>query len=491
MSTQTTAVAANTTTAPVQGAAEADGAAEAGAPVENARPHDVVRAFAANPAFRAATAEELTNEHNPYRRPVRPDDLPWLNFGKPLPAHKVLRLSGLLGHRILRNCYDVEEPFLPDRQNRAAEQDAAHFYDPRSRADAALSAPILERHLFDMLEGEREPLAATDIARLRRHIVARAEELTAEPGRAFDVALRTRDRHNAATFLLVQLSAMLPAAATALGRHAAADYDRAHPEARAWLAAQHRAWTGRGAAYAALFEQAGLTAAPVAYWQFFLSTSLGRANHLIFLSRYPERYAEFLGAAAYRLLDEAATAARFSEVLSTALGIEPIYFDQLIAPPTSEDAANLVSDVLVPLVARDGETAVAAFHAGFEDARWLARLWDADLAAQLDWGDQIGLYQEKAEKIDAKLKHDEIEVDLDTFVETEEETSTTHVHNEHRLVIIEEGQMHFWNNVGVRIALNKGDKLLIPTSRLHGSVVLSGSCTYHQPIIPDELFAQF
>ena len=81
-------------------------------------------------------------------------------------------------------------------------------------------------------------------------------------------------------------------------------------------------------------------------------------------------------------------------------------------------------------------------------------------------------------------------MDLDTFVESEEETSTTHVHNEHRLVIIEEGQMHFWNNVGIRIALNRGDKLLIPTSRLHGSVVLSGTCTYHQPIISEELLAE-
>jgi hypothetical protein len=486
MTTETTAAAETTA---VEGAAGAGGVAG-----QAARPHDVVRAFAANPAFRAATAQELTNEHNPYRRPVRPDDLPWLNFGKPLPVHKVLRLSGLLGHRILRNCYDVEEPFLvrpgePGRRagRRALLRPAQPGRRRAVRADPG-AAPVRHAGGRARAAGRSEPRGTAPAHRL-----ARAEELAAEPGRAFDVALRTRDRQNAATFMLVQLSAMLPAAAGALGRHAAADYDRAHPEARGWLAAQHRAWTARGTAYAALFEQAGLTAAPVAYWQFFLSTSLGRANHLIFLSRYPERYAEFLGAAAYRLLDEAATAARFAEVLGTALGIEPGYFDQMIAPPASadEEAANLAADVLVPLVARDGESALTAFHAGFEDARWLARLWDADLSAQLDWGDQIELYQEKAEKIDAKLKHDAIEVDLDTFVETEEETSTTHVHNEHRLVIIEEGQMHFWNNVGVRIALNKGDKLLIPTSRLHGSVVLSGSCTYHQPIIPDELFAQF
>src|ERR1700742_1523404 len=68
-------------------------------------PNDLVKAFAANPAFRAATAEELINEHNPFRRPVRPDDLEWLDFSAPLEPAKVLRLSGLLGHRMLRNIY--------------------------------------------------------------------------------------------------------------------------------------------------------------------------------------------------------------------------------------------------------------------------------------------------------------------------------------------------------------------------------------------------
>jgi hypothetical protein len=57
--------------------------------------------------------------------------------------------------------------------------------------------------------------------------------------------------------------------------------------------------------------------------------------------------------------------------------------------------------------------------------------------------------------------------------------------------MIEAGQMHFWNNVTHKIELNEGDKLLIPQSRLHGSTVLSGECTYHQPIIPDELLQQF
>ncbi len=64
--------------------------------------------------------------------------------------------------------------------------------------------------------------------------------------------------------------------------------------------------------------------------------------------------------------------------------------------------------------------------------------------------------------------------------------STTHVHNDHRLVTIETGVMHFWGNLGMRLEMNRGDMVLIPDGRLHGSTVLFAECTYHQPIIPDE-----
>lgn len=452
-------------------------------------PHELVRAFAANPAFRAATAEELVNEHNPFRRPVRPDDLAWLDFSAPLPAAKALMLSGLLGHRMLRNVYDVDTLYLPAQRNGAAESDGAHFYSDQCRALGTLVAPVLERHLFTMLVGQRAPWEGSGIDWLHSHIRARNAQLADAPGRAFEMAGAARDRHNAATFLLVQLSAMLPAGHAAIGRCALGDYDAELPGVRAWILAEYRGWAERGSQYRRLFTDVGLTAAPVAYWQFFLSSSLGRANHLHFLARRPERLGELLGALAYQRIDQAATARALGAVLGDGLGIRTDYFGGR-TPLTSSAVDELVAGLVGPLLRATGEQAAESFYAGFEDAHWLAQLWDADLASQLDWADQIELYQEKAEKIDHKLRTDEIEVDLDTFVETAEETSTTHVHDEHRLVIIEVGQMHFWNNVGRQIALNQGAKLLIPTSRLHGSVVLSGSCTYHQPIISDELLAQ-
>ena len=47
-------------------------------------PDEVARALATSFAFRAETAEELVNEHNPFRWSVRPGDLAWLEFSLPL-----------------------------------------------------------------------------------------------------------------------------------------------------------------------------------------------------------------------------------------------------------------------------------------------------------------------------------------------------------------------------------------------------------------------
>src|ERR1700761_7513206 len=94
-------------------------------------PNDIVKAFARNPAFRAAEWAELTTEDNPFRRPVRPDDLEWLDYAEPMPVQRVLLLSGLLGHRMLRNIYDAELLYVQPRASTAADTDRANFYSTR------------------------------------------------------------------------------------------------------------------------------------------------------------------------------------------------------------------------------------------------------------------------------------------------------------------------------------------------------------------------
>ncbi|MFG2225115.1 hypothetical protein [Streptomyces sp. NPDC048644] len=452
--------------------------------------NSIVKAFAANSAFRAAEWEELTTEDNPYRRPVRPDDLAWLNYSKPMPAAKALKLSALLGHRMLRNVYDSGLLYLPPTAGTAPETDGAAFYNDRNRILSALAAPVLERHLFTLLDGARKPLGSSDLTHLKREVREHHQQRLAEPGRAFTTALGTKDRKAAATFVMLQLSAFLPAARAATGRAALGEYDATHPGVRTLLLDDYRTWAGQHEEYRALLEAAELKPTAAAYWQLYLGTSLARGNHLHWLSHNREKYPEFLGAMLHHKIEEAADGPRFAEVFEDGLGLRTGLFDGLGALRES-DLDALVDRLVLPLKALYGDQAVDRFHQGFADARWFAQLWDEDLTEQLLWADSIELHQRKAEALSKHIDDNRIEVDLDTFVESNEETSTTHVHNEHRLVMVERGQMHFWNNTTHKIEFNEGDKVLIPVSRLHGSTVLSGECTYHQPIIPEEMYQQF
>lgn len=451
--------------------------------------NDVVKAFARNPAFQAAEWEELTTEDNPFRRPVRPDDLAWLNYSEPLPVRKALRLSALLGHRMLRNNYDTDLLFLAPDANRAAEKNRLEFYAERNRSLGALARPILERHLFTYLEDERQPWGGGGLASLQREVGEYWDRRTEEPGPAFEAVLRTKGRREASTFLLLQLTAFLPARQSATARAGIGEYAAVHPRLRELLVEDYLRWVRAAGSYRELLADADLVPTEGAYWQLYLSTSLARGNHLHFLANNHERLGEFLGALLHKWIDDQISRPRLAEVCADGLNSSGRLFGEW-GQPAIADPRELLTELVGPLADIYGVGVCEAVHRGFADAVWFTDLWHRDLAEQVTWADKIEEYQEKAEKLDQIITNENIEVDLDTFIESEEETSTTHVHDDHRLVMIEVGQMHFWNNVTHKIQLNQGDKLLIPESRLHGSTVLSGSCTYHQPIIPDDMLRQ-
>lgn len=452
-------------------------------------PNDVLKAFAANRAFRAADWDELTTEDNPYRRPVRPDDLAWLDYSGPMHVDDALKLSGLLGHRMLRNVYDLDALYLPPSRIPTVTKDQEAFYSEENRRLSALAKPVLEQHLFSLLDGERTPLGEPTVGALVRHVTEYFEQRRAHPSAAVDAVLKTKDRRAAGTFLLLQLSAFLPAMNTAVGRAALGEYDLAHDALRPLLLDEYRKWVSSSGSYSRMLGGADLKPAAAAYWQLYLNSSLARGNYLHHTSVNREHTFAFLGALVHKKIDEAVTRDRLEAVISECLTTDTGYFRNVPGPDETDPAA-LVRQLVTPLVAEYGDQVVEDFHRGFADAAWFAGLWEQDLREQVEWADAIEEYQAKAEKIDAYLKEENIEVDLDTFVESWEETSTTHVHDEHRLVMIESGQMHFWNNVTHKIELHEGDKLLIPVTRLHGSTVLSGECTYHQPIIPDDMLAR-
>jgi mannose-6-phosphate isomerase-like protein (cupin superfamily) len=235
-----------------------------------------------------------------------------------------------------------------------------------------------------------------------------------------------------------------------------------------------------------LARSCGSMETPHAYWQFYLSSSIALTNYFHCVARDHSKFFRYLGALYHHRVIFNAHCRQYMEMLQSTFGpgSDTRYFAE-IRPGT------LFPDLLEPTLDAYGERVIDEIARGFEEYRILSEIAEEDFIAQIRWSSRTEEYKEKARLIAQRIESEKMNIDLETYVESCEERSTTHVHDTDRLLVIESGEMDFWSCFGPAIRFNAGDQMLIPKSRLHGSVVLSDECTYHQPIIPPELLREF
>lgn len=454
--------------------------------------NEIIAAFASNRAFRSARADELVNDTNPFRRPVRPHDLGLLDYGVPLRRDDFLSLSGLLGHRMLMNVYETEYLFLPDGADTPAWEGFRDFYAPESVTLGELARPILEHHLFSLLEssGATEADSIDEVSRVCKGLERRLLDSNSSASTLLE---SLRDPHSAAIFLLIQLTCGWQARSNVLTRGTLGDNMAVCPRLADLARQQTAEITRANLQLRKLLASAGLLARPRAYWQFYLTSSLAQTNNVYRLARDHGRLFELIGALAHQVICDRAFALKLqptlAELVDATSCVETAEGSPLQNGSSGCGSSQIVS-LIAPLVELYGQDNVLPpFLVGLNNAHDLYELAHDDLRRQIEWADDLGRYRAEAARLQGLIDSGSLAVDLDTFVESSAETSTTHVHDEHRLVVIESGNMVFWHNVDANVQLSAGDALLIPRTRLHGSVVLSGECTYHQPIIPEENMA--
>jgi len=123
---------------------------------------DLIRQFAAHDAFRSAEVEELELDEDFYRRPLRPEDLAFLQFKKPVRAETVSRLPALASQRLLLCLNEVAVARLPRRQNTDDFQRFDDFYSERNQVLGARIRPFLENYAFDFVGREATADATVD-----------------------------------------------------------------------------------------------------------------------------------------------------------------------------------------------------------------------------------------------------------------------------------------------------------------------------------------
>jgi hypothetical protein len=442
-------------------------------PVDVKVMRSLLKAFAENPVYRSATVEELVLDDF-FRRPLRPEDLSLIDFSSPLDANTASSLSALATHRMLLCINECGRGRLPAGGEEAKWATFRQFYSDRNRILGQIARPFLEHHAFHFLE-EESATARADLDSLVETILkarkrrATAEKRLASIVQSSSVAGETRRMQFVQFFGLAETKRR--ALDGAVGGWLT-DFPRSNAVARELLERIPAQLDGT------VVDNIGSPVALHACWQFYLPGSMAAANLLYYLTNSGRNALRSLGALFF------ANIASDEFLLCNA--------DPALGPSASPvRLRRLLADLVEPVADRFGPSVWSEVSTGFSLCAAAEKIADEELTFHLTWIAGLDYYRRLADAIKQKIDGEQIRIDQETFIERSETCSTTHVHDEHRLVIIESGVMVFWAFPGMRLLLSPGEKILVPRHRLHGSSVLSEQCVYHQPIIPEDWIASF
>ena len=457
----------------------------------------IIQRFADNSLFRDASAAEVYIVGNPYRRPTRLSDNTFIDYASPLNKNTIASNDGLATHRLLLNAYEIDCLFLPSIFTRPVHRDMNDFYGCENQINSELARPILEKKAFSFLEDEIEITGnwtpASVIAYLQDFKEREDARLQAQEN---DSAILRRllscsDQKPCAKHYLVQLASDFLSEASAMARFSLGNYGLEQSELFNILIDEY----GRAVykyKHSRLFENLlhsiGLSSEIHRYWQFYHASSLMLTNYFHYLGKNKANYFRYLGALFF-------TEASLSNVSrQQALAMRQIFGDSMDVTYFTEHVhidrhhgSMTLERIVRPTLEKYGTYAAADIVRGFDEFKLLQDLADRDLLAQICWIDERQKYSRAAQLIWGRIASGELQVPKETFLECFEERSTTHVHGDHRLVVIESGEMDFWAGVGEPVHLKAGDAHLVPRHRLHGSVITSQECLYHQPVVSDGL----
>ena len=435
----------------------------------------LINQYSAIRIFRDAEDHELVIESNPYRRPLRANDNRFIDFSGRLDRDLLVTNSSLAANRMLLNIYESELLHVPPAGSHDLWADYGLFYAPETRSIAEAIRPALENHVFGFLDAECAHVGSWGKHDLQAALSAM---FAASPSRALCSAiLCMKSKQRQARFYLLQRSIGF-----LFGNR---DTRAAHPVARHWkvvgLAEQPRRPTvlSPGA-----LSAAGLKSEPHAYWQFYLPTWLTLNNYVHCLARDPARLFRYIGLVCFAEVDAAASCEAEHALLRELFGPE--------ASPerlTFRSARVVWEELVAPILANYGDQHLTELARGFEEARVLTDLAKVDFVRQATWFDELPRFREHATRLYAQIRSGEMPTPLETFVEPLGERSTTHVHDDDRLLVIEQGSMDFFPAFGGVIRFDPGDVMLVPRHHLHGSVVRTKECVYHQPLISQDAAA--
>lgn len=461
---------------------------------------DRIADYSANPLFADAEEDEIFVTGSPFRRPTRTYDNQYINFEKPLTRATQASNSALSTHRMLLNIYEAESLMLPQSPGSRFLEEFNAFYEPSNMLKGERIRADLEKKAFSFLDDEIQISGQWTAASLVAYFDAfidsekASRNTNALESTVFKSILNSPDPKRSARHYLVQLAPDFLSEASAMARMAPGAYGPVQSALFNILIDEYGAGVHKNK-HSTLFEETlksvNLKTELHHYWQFYHATSLGLTNYFHYITKNKQHFFKYLGALFYTETSLVNTTKRQSDLLRRVFSdeVNTHYFNEHTHIDVHHGDMAL-NRVIKPALEQFGDAVAEDILKGFLEFRLLEEIADEDLLTQFNFMNGLGEAAKNAREFYEHIVNEDIDIPLETFVECSGERSTTHVHPDDRLLVIESGSMNFWPLAGEPIALSAGDILFIPKHRLHGSVVTSAECVYHQPIADAESIAR-
>ncbi|MDF2792810.1 MAG: cupin [Pseudomonas orientalis] len=414
--------------------------------------------------------------NSPFQRPSRPQDISDVIISTRLTSDQLSDSHHLLAQRLLLNIYEQDLVFLPKPPMELDLKAFKQFYDPEHAASGKKIRPLLEQYLYDWLKQEVHINGSWCLESFVAHTDKVLEDVAQSESKLQKVLTTSRNPERAARFFMTQCAGDFLSEASAMARNVLGNCGVYTSELFKILIDEYGYGVDKkkhSTIFEDMLKDMGMSHHVHHYWQFYTAGSLSLTNYFHYVSANHGELFRYIGAMYYTEATLALTTKHQSSAIKAIFGdsVSTDYFDEHSHIDVHHGRMAL-QRLILPMIKQFGSKIIPDLVRGFEEFRLLQDIADEELYAHIKWHDELDEHRALA-----AAQQGTKPVDL-RITETEHELSVPHTHPNDELFWVETGELDFVASPDLSVRLKAGEGVVIPKGMLHGTRVVSPSCTY-------------